>query len=91
MDGCPVHVKIPNFIIAITKGDFKRAAAILKEDNALPAVCGRVCPQEAQCELCLLYTSDAADDLHCVHLGGRRIIKQKKKKKKSKTIINKRQ
>ena len=56
MDGCPVHVKIPDFIIAITKGDFKRAAAILKEDNALPAVCGRVCPQEAQCELTCVLT-----------------------------------
>ncbi len=56
MDGCPVHVKIPDFILAITKGDFKRAAAILKEDNALPAVCGRVCPQEAQCELTCVLT-----------------------------------
>lgn len=50
IDGCPVHVKIPDFILAITQGDFKKAAAILKEDNALPAVCGRVCPQEEQCE-----------------------------------------
>ncbi len=50
IDGCPVHVKIPDFIKAIEDGNFKKAASILKEDNALPAVCGRVCPQEEQCE-----------------------------------------
>ncbi len=48
--GCPVAVKIPDFIKMITEGKFREAAAILKEDNALPAVCGRVCPQEDQCE-----------------------------------------
>ncbi len=48
--GCPVSVKIPQFIEAISDRNFKLAAAILKEDNALPAVCGRVCPQEEQCE-----------------------------------------
>lgn len=50
IDGCPVSVKIPDFIQMIAEGKFKEAAAILKEDNALPAVCGRVCPQEEQCE-----------------------------------------
>jgi glutamate synthase (NADPH) small chain len=50
ISGCPVSVKIPQFIQAIVDNDFKAAAAILKEDNALPAVCGRVCPQEEQCE-----------------------------------------
>ncbi len=50
IDGCPVHVDIPAFIKKIEEGDYKRAAAILKKDNALPAVCGRVCPQEEQCE-----------------------------------------
>lgn len=55
IDGCPVHVKIPEFIQKIADKDFKAAAAILKEDNALPAVCGRVCPQEEQCEkVCVL-------------------------------------
>ncbi len=48
--GCPVAVKIPDFIKMVSDGKFKEAAAILKEDNALPAVCGRVCPQEEQCE-----------------------------------------
>jgi glutamate synthase (NADPH/NADH) small chain len=53
--GCPVAVKIPEFIIAIADEDFALAAKILKEDNALPAVCGRVCPQEEQCEkVCVL-------------------------------------
>lgn len=48
--GCPVHVNIPKFLKEIEEGDFKGAAATLKKDNALPAVCGRVCPQEEQCE-----------------------------------------
>lgn len=53
--GCPVAVKIPEFIKSVEQGDFKQAAAILKEDNSLPAVCGRVCPQEEQCEkVCVL-------------------------------------
>jgi glutamate synthase (NADPH/NADH) small chain len=50
IEGCPVSVKIPQFISAIADGNFKEAASILKEDNTLPAVCGRVCPQEEQCE-----------------------------------------
>lgn len=48
--GCPVNVKIPEFIAQISKGNFEEAYQILKETNALPAVCGRVCPQENQCE-----------------------------------------
>ncbi len=48
--GCPVSVKIPDFIRMIAEGNYEKAASILKEDNALPAVCGRVCPQEEQCE-----------------------------------------
>ncbi len=50
VDGCPVHVKIGDFIALVADGDFAGAAAKLKEDNLLPAVCGRVCPQEEQCE-----------------------------------------
>ena len=50
IEGCPVLVKIPQFIKAIAEEKFSEAAAILKEDNVLPAVCGRVCPQEVQCE-----------------------------------------
>lgn len=51
VDGCPVKVDIPGFIKQIELGNYKEAAAILKKDNALPAVCGRVCPQEEQCEI----------------------------------------
>ena len=51
IDGCPVHINIPAFIKEVENGNFKEAARIIKLDNALPAVCGRVCPQEEQCEL----------------------------------------
>lgn len=50
MNGCPVSINIPTFIKHIEKGDFLGAAKVLKETSALPAVCGRVCPQEKQCE-----------------------------------------
>ena len=50
VDGCPVSVKIGDFIALVANGDMEGAAAKLKEDNLLPAVCGRVCPQEEQCE-----------------------------------------
>ncbi len=48
--GCPVGINIPKFIKNIERGNFAEAAATLKETSALPAVCGRVCPQEKQCE-----------------------------------------
>ena len=48
--GCPVGIDIPGFISALAHRDVKQAYQILKKDNALPAVCGRVCPQESQCE-----------------------------------------
>lgn len=48
--GCPVDIKIPQFILAVESGDFSEAARILSVDTSLPAVCGRVCPQESQCE-----------------------------------------
>lgn len=50
VSGCPVHVRIPEFIKAITEGSFKDSYRIIKSTNSLPAVCGRVCPQEEQCE-----------------------------------------
>ena len=50
VEGCPVNIHIPDFIKNIERGDFLEAAKILKETSALPAVCGRVCPQEKQCE-----------------------------------------
>ena len=50
MKGCPVSINIPGFIKNIERGEFLLAAKVLKETSALPAVCGRVCPQEKQCE-----------------------------------------
>ncbi|WP_326975464.1 NADPH-dependent glutamate synthase [Caproicibacter sp. BJN0012] len=50
VSGCPVGVKIPDFIALITEGRFKEAYRTIRETNTLPAVCGRVCPQESQCE-----------------------------------------
>jgi len=50
VEGCPVNVKIPQFIHAIVEGDIEKALKIIKETNNLPAICGRVCPQEEQCE-----------------------------------------
>lgn len=50
MEGCPVNINIPTFIKQIETGQFLEAAKTLKETSALPAVCGRVCPQEKQCE-----------------------------------------
>ena len=50
MEGCPVNIQIPSFIKNIERGNFLGAAQVLKQTSALPAVCGRVCPQEKQCE-----------------------------------------
>ncbi|PHV70510.1 glutamate synthase (NADPH), homotetrameric [Sporanaerobium hydrogeniformans] len=50
VSGCPVCVEIPAFIEEVKKGEFEKAYEIIKETSALPAVCGRVCPQETQCE-----------------------------------------
>jgi len=56
VQGCPVNINIPGFIKTLEKGDILGAAAIIKESSSLPAVCGRVCPQEKQCEA------------NCIHL-----------------------
>jgi glutamate synthase (NADPH/NADH) small chain len=50
VEGCPVNITIPAFIKKVKEGDFMGAIHVIKETNALPAVCGRVCPQESQCE-----------------------------------------
>ncbi|TDP57636.1 NADPH-dependent glutamate synthase [Aminicella lysinilytica] len=50
MDGCPVMVKIPEFVAKVAEGEFEEAYQIISETSSLPAICGRVCPQENQCE-----------------------------------------
>ena len=50
VSGCPVMIHIPDFIAKVAEGDFEAAYQIIAQDSALPAVCGRVCPQETQCE-----------------------------------------
>lgn len=61
MKGCPVEVKIPAFLDRVAKGDFDSAIKEIKVDNALPAICGRVCPQETQCEqACVLSKKGAS-------------------------------
>ncbi len=50
VSGCPVNVPIPQFIAEVAKGEFKKAVDIIKTTNLLPAICGRVCPQEKQCQ-----------------------------------------
>ena len=63
--GCPVKIHIPDFIAKVAAGEFEAAYQIIQQTSSLPAVCGRVCPQETQCEQkcvrgikgCLLYTS----------------------------------
>lgn len=52
---CPVSIQIPQFILEVENGNFEKAAALIAKDSSLPAVCGRVCPQETQCEgACIL-------------------------------------
>ncbi len=50
VEGCPVGIDIPRFIAQVREGEFQEALATIKETNTLPAICGRVCPQEDQCE-----------------------------------------
>ena len=56
ISGCPVNINIPKFVKLIEAGKFLESARVLKETNTLPAVCGRVCPQEVQCEQACFYT-----------------------------------
>ena len=50
MEGCPVAINIPGFIGHLKNGEVKEAFDVISESSALPAICGRVCPQESQCE-----------------------------------------
>jgi len=67
--GCPVGVDIPAFIAMIEQGDFKGAIAKIKETNLLPAVCGRVCPQEEQCQLVCTVAKSHKDRNKSVQIG----------------------
>ena len=51
VDGCPVNVRIPEFIQKIVEKDYEGAYQVIHQTSSLPAVCGRVCPQESQCEM----------------------------------------
>ncbi len=68
MEGCPVSIYIPKFIKQIEVGDFLGAAKTLKETSALPAVCGRVCPQEKQCEAQCIHTKLKKESVAIGHL-----------------------
>ena len=60
VSGCPVGVRIPEFIKEVENGNFEKAYEIITSTNGLPAVCGRVCPQENQCEeRCVLLSKGA--------------------------------
>lgn len=62
MEGCPVNIDIPGFIKNIERGEILEAAVVLKQTSALPAVCGRVCPQEKQCESRCFYLQKLKKD-----------------------------
>ncbi len=68
MEGCPVGIDIPRFIKNIERGDFAEAARTLKETSALPAVCGRVCPQEKQCEAKCIHLKMSKEAVAIGHL-----------------------
>ena len=68
MEGCPVSINIPGFIKNIERGEFLEAAKILKQTSALPAVCGRVCPQERQCEAVCIHVKMKKESVAIGHL-----------------------
>ena len=82
MQGCPVNVKIPQFIARVREQDFKGAYHKILEDSSLPAICGRVCPQEKQCESkCVRGIKGAplirfTKNLHVYHYKTRKAEKQ---------------
>ena len=64
VEGCPVHIAIPDFIKEVKQGNFEEAYAIISKASSLPAICGRVCPQETQCEaMCTLHTKLNVDSI----------------------------
>ncbi|HUV07796.1 MAG TPA: NADPH-dependent glutamate synthase [Spirochaetia bacterium] len=69
VEGCPVRIDIPGFVREIAQGSFREAAAIIKRNSLLPAVCGRVCPQEVQCQLHCTVGKSLKDVLKSVAVG----------------------
>jgi len=67
--GCPVRIRIKDFIAAIAEGHYKKALQIIKENSLLPAVCGRVCPQEVQCQLTCTVGKKFKDPTKAVSIG----------------------
>ncbi len=95
--GCPVEIDIPGFIRLIAEGKFNQAAKKIKEKNNLPAICGRVCPQETQCELfCVLGKKEAPCAIGALerfaadwelHQPGRQKVKRVGKKKLAQVAV----
>ncbi len=69
VQGCPVKIRIKDFIEAITEGQYGQALSIIKENSLLPAVCGRVCPQENQCQLTCTVGKKFKDPAKAVSIG----------------------
>ncbi|MHC4582559.1 MAG: NADPH-dependent glutamate synthase [Planctomycetota bacterium] len=69
VDGCPVRIRIRDFIFAIAEGRYEKALSIIKENSLLPAVCGRVCPQENQCQLTCTVGKRFKDPTKAVSIG----------------------
>ena len=67
--GCPVKIRIKDFIESIAEGEYKQALSIIKENSLLPAVCGRVCPQENQCQLTCTVGKKFKDPTKAVSIG----------------------
>jgi glutamate synthase (NADPH) small chain len=69
VQGCPVRIRIKDFVSAIAEGDYKKSLGIIKENSLLPAVCGRVCPQENQCQLECTVGKKFKDPTKAVSIG----------------------
>lgn len=69
VEGCPVRIDIPGFVMAIRDGDFRKAIGIIRESNCLPAVTGRVCPQEVQCQATCMVGKNKKDVDQSVSIG----------------------
>ena len=69
VQGCPVRIRIRDFVVAIAEGRYKEALSIIKENSLLPAVCGRICPQENQCQLTCTVGKKFKDPTKAVSIG----------------------